>query len=81
MCPKAERYRRNYAVVRISPILPKRSYNPKHLVFLRRVLNHTPVLHLILYPIRIIEKTLIVSVYRIAKHNLEYIKYAIKLLA
>ena len=81
MCPKAERDRGNDTVVCISPVLPKRSDYPKHLIFLRRDCNHTSGLHLILYPFAIVEYALIMSVYRITKHDLKYIQYAIKLLA
>ena len=80
MRPKTERHRRNDAVICISPFLPKRGYYPKHLVFLRRVLYHAAVPHLILYPLRIIEDVLIVGVDSVAKYNLEYIQYTIKLL-
>lgn len=78
MCPKAERDRGNNTVVCISPVLPKRSDYPKHLIFLRRVFNHTAGLHLALHPFCIIEYALIMSVYGITKHNLKDIQYAYK---
>ena len=80
MRPKAERHRRNDTVVCISPVLPKCGNYTKHLILLRCVLNHSTVPHLILHPLRIIEYALIVSIDSVAKHNLEYIQYAIKLL-
>ncbi len=81
MCPKAERDRGNNTVVCISPVLPKRSYYPKYLIFLRRVFKHTAGSHLTLHPFCIIKYALIMSVNGITKHNLKDIQYAIKLLA
>lgn len=81
MCPKAERDRGNNTVVCISPVLPKRSDYPKHLIFLWRVFNHTSGAHLILYPFGIVEYALIMSVYGITEYYFKDIKDAIKLLA